>query len=132
MIERKGFPSRANALRNAAKHFLGIDSESEASPDDDVPIHALPKKRPSITQHSLRASHTGQGRVAPAEGRGRASPPDSPVDEPYDAWRARYWEPRLASRRAERRARSRELHSQSSVYSWAASGSFDDDGEAAV
>ena len=95
-------------------------------------VHALPKKRPSITQHSLRASHTGQGRVAPAEGRGRASPPDSPVDEPYDAWRARYWEPRLASRRAERRERSRELHSQSSVYSWAASGSFDDDGEAAV
>ena len=95
-------------------------------------VHALPKKRPSITQHSLRASHTGPGRVAPAEGRGRASPPDSPVDEPYDAWRARYWEPRLASRRAERRERSRELHSQSSVYSWAASGSFDDDGEAAV
>ena len=95
-------------------------------------VHALPKKRPSITQHSLRASHTGQKHVAPAEGRGRASPPDSPVDEPYDAWRARYWEPRLASRRAERRERSRELHSQSSVYSWAASGSFDDDGEAAV
>ena len=92
-----------------------------------LPI-ALAPRSTTLAQHSLSASHTGQGRVAPAEGRGRASP----VDEPYDAWRARYWEPRLASRRAERRERSRELHSQSSVYSWAASGSFDDDAEAAV
>ncbi|KAH8052902.1 hypothetical protein JL720_14838 [Aureococcus anophagefferens] len=43
MIDRKGFPSRANALRNAAKR--GIDSESGAS-DDDAPIHALRRSAP--------------------------------------------------------------------------------------
>ena len=64
MIDRKGFPSRANALRNAAKHFLGIDSESEASSDDDAPIHALPKKRaPRAPDHRPAwrpaASHAG-------------------------------------------------------------------------
>ena len=96
-------------------------------------VHALPKKRPSITQHSLPASHTGQGRVAPAEGRpGRASP----VDEPYDAWRARYWEPRLAARRAERSERRRERRRRSSAYAWAAaaaaSDAFDDDADAGV
>ena len=98
-----------DALAGATKFSTMITAED---------VHALPK-RPSRAQLWVPARLRGQGRA----------PPD---DEPYDAWRARYWEPRLASRRAERRERSRELHSQSSVYSWAASGSFDDDGEAAV
>ncbi|KAH8063477.1 hypothetical protein JL722_2648 [Aureococcus anophagefferens] len=64
MIDRKGFASRANALRNAAKHFLGIDSESVASSDGDAPIHALPKKRaPRAPDHRPAwrpaASHAG-------------------------------------------------------------------------
>ena len=101
-----------DALAGATKFSTMITAED---------VHALPK-RPSSAQLWVPASLRGSGR----------SPPD---DEPYDAWRARYWEPRLAARRAERRERSRVLHSQSSVYSWASSVSASDsygDAEAAV
>ena len=102
-----------DALAGATKFSTMITAED---------VHALPK-RPSSAQLWVPASLRGQAR----------SPRD---DEPYDAWRARYWVPRLAARRAERRERSRVLHSQSSVYSWAssvsASDSFYGDAEAAV
>ena len=85
-------------------------------------VHALPK-RPSRAQLWVPARLRGQGRA----------PPD---DEPYDAWRARYWEPRLAARRADRSERRRELRRRSSAYAWAAaaaaSDAFDDDAEAGV
>ncbi|KAH8074544.1 potassium channel [Aureococcus anophagefferens] len=75
-----------DALAGATKFSTMITAED---------VHALPK-RPSSAQLWVPASLRGSGRA----------PPD---DEPYDAWRARYWEPRLAARRAERSERRREL-----------------------
>ena len=102
-----------DALAGATKFSTMITAED---------VHALPK-RPSSAQLWVPASLRGSGR----------SPPD---DEPYDAWRARYWEPRLAARRAERSERRRELRRRSSAYAWAAaaaaSDAFDDGAEAGV
>ena len=102
-----------DALAGATKFSTMITAED---------VHALPK-RPSSAQLWVPASLRGSG----------SAPPD---DEPYDAWRARYWEPRLAARRAERSERRRELRRRSSAYAWAAaaaaSDAFDDDADAGV
>ncbi|KAH8097358.1 potassium channel [Aureococcus anophagefferens] len=98
-----------DALAGATKFSTMITAED---------VHALPK-RPSSAQLWVPASLRGSGRA----------PPD---DEPYDAWRARYWEPRLAARRAERSERRRELRRRSSARARPDAKHFDDDAEDAV
>ena len=101
-----------DALAGATKFSTMITAED---------VHALPR-RPSSAELWFQVSLGGQVRAP-------RSPRD---DEPYDAWRARYWEPRLAARRAERSERRRELHRSSSAYAWAASDAFEDDAETGV